>query len=190
MHSAHNQVITVSPEDIPTGLADKMQSHLEGTQHRAFSIFLYRLTPNHDIELLLQQRHAGKYHSANLWTNTCCSHPMHLESPLQASHRRLREELNLENIQLRYIDKITYHVTTDTLSENEIDYVFIGELTEDIQVDSVNPQEISALKWMGFAELQQALIETPQQYTSWLPHVMQLLSKHTDAFQSTMKEAA
>jgi isopentenyl-diphosphate Delta-isomerase len=176
MHSAHNQVIAVNPQDQPIGLSDKLKSHQDGTQHRAFSVFLYRFTANKSIELLLQKRHSSKYHSAGLWTNTCCSHPMHLESPLQAAHRRLREELHLDNLILRCIGKIAYHVTTDTLSENEIDYIFIGEFKQNIDANSVNQQEIESLKWATLEQLEQALSDTPEQYTNWLPHVIKHLT--------------
>lgn len=40
--------------------------------HRAFSVFLF----NSEGKLLLQQRAADKITFPNVWTNTCCSHPL------------------------------------------------------------------------------------------------------------------
>jgi isopentenyl-diphosphate Delta-isomerase len=190
MRSVHTQVILVDPQDKPMGLGDKMYIHQQGAQHRAFSVFLYKICPNNSIELLLQKRHQHKYHSGGLWTNTCCSHPLHLESPLQAASRRLHEELNISNVALHCLGKIAYHVKTDTLSENEIDYIFIGPLQQPIESIVVNPVEIEALKWMPFSQLKQALIDMPEHYTKWLPEVMQLLTANQEVFyQCSQKNA-
>ena len=54
---------------------DKMQAHIKGLQHYAFSVFLF----DADERLLLQQRAFTKYHSGGLWSNTCCSHPMSID---------------------------------------------------------------------------------------------------------------
>jgi hypothetical protein len=48
-----------------------------GLLHRAFSVFLF----DDDNRLLLQQRAASKITFPRLWTNTCCSHPLHGYSP-------------------------------------------------------------------------------------------------------------
>ena len=92
MPTDRNRVILVNEHDEALGTMGKLEAHEKGMLHRAFSIFLL----NDDSELLLQQRADGKYHSAGLWTNTCCSHPMPGEDTEQAAHRRLKEELGLE----------------------------------------------------------------------------------------------
>jgi isopentenyl-diphosphate delta-isomerase len=56
-------------------------------QHRAFSVFIF----NSRMELLLQKRAESKYHSGNLWTNTCCSHPRPHENIVAAARSRLME---------------------------------------------------------------------------------------------------
>jgi len=43
-----------------------------GLLHRAFSVFLF----DAEGRLLLQQRAASKITFPNVWTNTCCSHPL------------------------------------------------------------------------------------------------------------------
>jgi hypothetical protein len=48
-----------------------------GLLHRAFSVFLF----NSDNKLLLQQRAASKITFPKVWTNTCCSHPLHGYNP-------------------------------------------------------------------------------------------------------------
>ena len=52
------QVILVNEKDEQTGTMEKMEAHLTGTLHRAFSVFIF----NNNGEMLLQQRAAAKYH--------------------------------------------------------------------------------------------------------------------------------
>lgn len=49
-----------------------------GLLHRAFSVFLF----DESGRLLLQQRADEKITFANMWTNTCCSHPLAVPSEL------------------------------------------------------------------------------------------------------------
>ena len=44
----------------------------KGLLHRAFSVFLF----DADSRLLLQQRASEKITFPDMWTNTCCSHPL------------------------------------------------------------------------------------------------------------------
>ena len=73
-------VLVLSDKDEVIGSASKKESHLftptnpRGILHRAFSVFLYDASTQ---ELLLQQRASTKITFPNVWTNTCCSHPLH-----------------------------------------------------------------------------------------------------------------
>ena len=51
-----------------------MENINAGMLHRAFSAFLFRPS---DGKLLLQQRASEKITFPDMWTNTCCSHPLH-----------------------------------------------------------------------------------------------------------------
>ena len=85
------KVILVDKLDNETGTMEKQEAHIKGVLHRAFSIFVF----NSKKELLLQRRAKTKYHSAGLWTNTCCSHPRPKESTKDAANRRLKEEMGM-----------------------------------------------------------------------------------------------
>lgn len=52
-----------------------------GVLHRAFSVFLF----DDRGRLLLQQRASSKITFPDVWTNTCCSHPLHGYSPSGAT---------------------------------------------------------------------------------------------------------
>ena len=83
------QVILVDKDDNAIGVEEKLNAHRLGLLHRAFSIFVLRKNP--DLELLMQKRALGKYHSGGLWTNSCCGHPRPSESLMEAANRRLNE---------------------------------------------------------------------------------------------------
>lgn len=83
------EIILVDKKDQQIGTMAKLQVHIEGEFHRAFSVFIF----NSSGELLLQQRAFDKYHSAGKWTNTCCSHPR----PGEANYSCCKKTLKRRN---------------------------------------------------------------------------------------------
>ena len=76
--------ILVDENDQALGQASKRACHEmlpNGTSllHRAFSLFIF----NSRDELLLQQRSSTKITFPDMWTNTCCSHPLAVESEME-----------------------------------------------------------------------------------------------------------
>lgn len=153
-------VILVNEKDEPVGSADKMQVHKEGLLHRAFSIFIF----NRKGEMLLQQRALNKYHSAGLWTNTCCSHPKPGEETLSSAVVRLKTEMgfatNLEKI-FNFIYKTEFD---NGLTEYEFDHVFAGEYDGAIEF---NKEEILDYCFKDVSEIEQSLVTHPGKYTVW-----------------------
>ena len=163
-------VILVNTSDEAIGQMPKQQAHLAGKLHRAFSIFLYRLQDG-QIEILLQQRHADKYHCGNLWTNSCCSHPKPDESLAAATCRRLDEELSTQS-ELTHCGHFIYHAQfPNGLEEHELDHVFIG-YGDAFDAAQINTQEIQAIKWIPLATLETHLGQHPEQYTPWLAEAL------------------
>lgn len=155
------QIILVDEYDREMGCAEKLQAHVEGRLHRAFSIFIF----DSRQRLLLQKRAQTKYHSANLWSNTCCGHPRPGESTQAAAHRRLREEMNFD-CELREVFEFLYKAEFENkLIEHEYDHVFVGEFNG---VPAVNVSEVQAWRWTGFEELTSNAQRFPQDYTYWL----------------------
>lgn len=154
------QVILVDENDLEIGAEKKGIVHLQGKLHRAFSIFIFNSCGN----WLLQQRALTKYHSAGLWSNTCCSHPRPGESLQIATSRRLKEEMGLQ-CKLKEIFSITYQVNfIDGLSEYEFDHIFIGK-SDDQPIP--NPQEVNQWKWIHTDELKQDILINSGNYTYW-----------------------
>jgi isopentenyl-diphosphate delta-isomerase len=154
------QVILVDEQDIATGTMEKIEAHKKGILHRAFSVFIF----NSKGEMLLQQRALNKYHSAGLWTNSCCSHPQPDEEILIAAQRRLQEEMgftaNLEKI----FDFIYRADFNNGLTEYEFDHVFAGEYEGAI---SFNQHEVMDYCYKSMEEVQHLLQQQPQKFTQW-----------------------
>ena len=126
----------------------------KGVVHRAFSVMLF----DSDGKLLLQQRAASKVTFPRVWTNTCCSHPLHGQTPNEvdgpealaegqepigvkhAAVRKLMHELGvkpgvLQPEQFKYMGRVHYWAS-DTVTwgkrapwgEHEVDYLLLLQL--------------------------------------------------------------
>jgi isopentenyl-diphosphate delta-isomerase type 1 len=175
------RVILVDEQDNIIGSEEKLFAHQQGLLHRAFSIFVYRKngTTESDYEFLLQRRSLKKYHSAGLWSNSCCSHPRPKESILMAAERRLQEELSLQ-LPLLSAGSFQYRAVLDNgLIEHELDHVLLAEfpkgLKEDINVDLLyNPEEIQEIRWMSVDLLKKDLQQFSNRYTPWLKPALEI----------------
>ena len=170
------EVILVDESDTPLGTMEKMEAHRRALLHRAFSVFIF----NSKGEMLLQQRAPGKYHSAGLWTNACCSHPRPGEDTRDAAVRRLREELGFTS-ELEEIFHFTYKSEFGNgLTEFEFDHVFIG--TSDAPVYP-NLAEVSHYRYQTLKEIRESLQAQPELFTSWFRLAFPLLgSFNIEAF--------
>ncbi|KAG5731579.1 Isopentenyl-diphosphate Delta-isomerase [Termitomyces sp. T112] len=174
--------ILVDEEDNAIGTTDKKTCHLmeninKGLLHRAFSVFIFRPS---DGKLLLQQRASEKITFPNMWTNTCCSHPLDdfeaekvEENQLGvkiAGSRKLEHELGIPQSQtpidsFQYLTRIHYLAPSDgKWGEHEIDYILF--LTADVNV-TPNLNEIQAYKYVDKEELQVMFKEEGHSFTPW-----------------------
>jgi isopentenyl-diphosphate delta-isomerase len=98
----------------------------KGLLHRAFSVFLF----DSQNRLLLQQRASEKITFPDMWTNTCCSHPLavagetgdtlvkSVEGAKRAAQRKLDHELGIRAAQVpldkfRFLTRIHYLAPSD-----------------------------------------------------------------------------
>jgi isopentenyl-diphosphate delta-isomerase len=158
---AAEQLILVDAEDRELGVGEKLQTHLEGALHRAFSIFVF----DSEKRLLLQKRARAKYHSGGLWSNTACGHPRPGEATITAAHRRLREEMGFD-CELQQAFGFLYRQELDNrLVEHEYDHVFVGEFNGEPLPDAT---EVEAWRWLSMKQLRRSLHERPREYSCWL----------------------
>ena len=159
--SQDDLLILVDEQDNILGYETKMKCHQgDGLLHRAFSIFIF----NKDKQLLIQQRSALKPLWPLYWSNSVCSHPRKGENDMEAAHRRLMEEINIDT-SLQFLFKFQYQAAfKDTGSENELCSVYIGFSDEPVRAD---PDEIADWKYIDLEELDRDMQANPQTYSPW-----------------------
>lgn len=169
--------ILLNENDEILGDVSKKDCHLmenisKGMLHRAFSTFLFRPS---DGRLLLQNRAKEKITFPDLWTNTCCSHPLSVASEMdgvaggkRAAIRKLEHELGIKHIDmddLDYLTRIHYLAPSDGIwGEHEIDYIYF--VTKDVSVD-INENEVSQVRWANIDELKAMLGDEQYSFTPW-----------------------
>lgn len=173
VHYLEEPCILVNERDEYVGRATKKVCHLsdniqQGMLHRAFSVFLF----NSKSELLLQQRSHAKITFPGLFTNTCCSHPLHFDLEMDEKHamgvkraaqRKLFHELGIRADQIPlnrfiYLTRIQYKADNipydGKFGENEIDYVLIIQKDVDLEI---NENEVKSVQYVSQAQLRSLL---------------------------------
>jgi len=168
----------IEPWELQIKKACHLMENIErGLLHRAFSAFVFRPS---DGKLLLQQRATQKITFPDMWTNTCCSHPLDdfIEEKIEknqhgvrvAASRKLEHELGIPRDQtpideFQYLTKIHYKAPSNgPWGEHEIDYILF--LTADVTV-TPNPNEIRDYKYVSKEELQGMFEDSRNSFTPW-----------------------
>jgi len=182
--------ILVDKTDEAIGQASKRDCHLlspSGTSllHRAFSLFIF----NSEEELLLQKRSSTKITFPDMWTNTCCSHPLAVPEELEekealgvrrAAQRRVELELGVSALEapvadIQYLTRILYSApSSGKWGEHELDYILLLRADPGL---APCPEEVSATEWVGRNHLQDFIRDVESkggQLTPWF----QLISKN------------
>lgn len=160
------KIILVDRDDLEVGSIEKMEAHVKGVLHRAFSIFIF----NEKGEMMLQKRASHKYHSGGLWTNTCCSHPNWGETLEDAVNRRLQEEMGF-GCELKEVKSFLYYAELDNnLIEHELDHIFIGHYEGE---PLINKSEVEDWKWTNIKDLKKEILEEPEKFTYWFKFAME-----------------
>ena len=154
------EIILVNLDDEIIGSGEKLHVHKDGLLHRAFSIFIV----NNKGQMLIQKRNENKYHSGGLWANSCCSHQRADEKLQEAIHRRLQEELGFD-CELEEQFSFVYRTVFDnSLVEYEVDHVFLGHYSGEIEI---NKDEVTEIMWISLDELSEKLVNEPEKFASW-----------------------
>ena len=170
-HNLNINVILVDKNDTEIGVMPKLEAHQKGILHRAFSVFVF----NSEGKVLMQQRAVDKYHSAGLWSNTCCSHPLPGETNNNAAGRRLMQEMGID-CKLKTAFSFIYKAELDNdLTEHEFDHVFFGNFDG---VPKINTDEVQNYKYMSLTELELDLTIHPENYTEWLKLCIEKVSTY------------
>jgi isopentenyl-diphosphate delta-isomerase len=175
--------IVTDDNDIPIGNFSKKICHLmtninKGLLHRAFSAFLF----DSKGRLLLQQRATEKITFPDMWTNTCCSHPLgipgeggsHLAESIigvkRAAQRKLDHELGIKASQVpienfKFLTRIHYKAPSDgKWGEHEIDYILFIKANVDL---NINKNEVQDTRYVTANDLKTMFNDSSLKFTPW-----------------------
>lgn len=194
-----DRLILVNEQDEQTGTCGKMEAHEKALLHRAFSIFIFRriLVDNPDgtrtfqEQLLIQKRASGKYHSAGLWANSCCSHPRDGESLEEAVMRRLPQETGIDVSSLedglKEKGAFKYRADFDNgLTEYEFDHVFVGRLPQAGASESEeaafapDPEEAEEMKFVEVGWVMRDVLVNSSKYAAWFMPALLIATEGTE----------
>ncbi|MCD8132629.1 MAG: isopentenyl-diphosphate Delta-isomerase [Clostridiales bacterium] len=177
-------LVWVDEDDHEIGSGEKMDTHIRGQLHRAFSVFFFRES---DGKLLIHRRAEGKYHSGGLWTNSCCSHPRKGEDLFDAVIRRMREELGFPLPDdraeaaagayggLRELGCFQYYQKYEDCAEHEIDHVFCLTVPDAQITLSPDPEEIGEIQWISIDDLLVWMERRPEDFTAWFAPALEIV---------------
>ena len=173
----NDYVILVDENNNQIGIEEKILAHKKNLLHRAFSIFIF----NDSFEILLQKRAPNKYHSGNLWTNTCCSHPLENLSLVESAKKRLIEEMGIK-ANLNEVFSFIYQAEFDNgLFEYEYDHVLFG-ISNNKPI--LNPDEAIDYKWIKISDLKAQIEKNPGNFTVWLQIMINNYFKYFEDYEN------
>ncbi|CCF59689.1 hypothetical protein KAFR_0H02800 [Kazachstania africana CBS 2517] len=188
--------IIIDWNDNVIGTSTKKTCHLMdnidgGLLHRAFSCFIF----NDKKELLLQQRAKEKITFPLLWTNTCCSHPLSIDSEIgsvdnsslienvngvtNACIRKLEHELGIPEFEtenfgkFHFLNRIHYMAPCNDpenhWGEHEIDYILIYKVNPGKSITvKPNLNEVEDYKWVDLDTFKKMLNDSENfDFTPW-----------------------
>ena len=168
-----DHVVLVDEQNNILGTAPKSTIHTSNTPlHRAFSVFIFHANSK---KLLLQQRSLKKTTWPGVWSNSCCGHPQLNESTIDATHRRIKEELELKLILLEQIAPYRYNFTKDGIMENEICPILVGITKNN---PTINQNEIKSIKWINWEDFLNNIKSHPNNWSPWCVEETQILEKN------------
>lgn len=188
-----DELILVDWKDHAIGTGEKLPVHAEKKLHRAFSLIVI----DRHGRMLVQMRASGKYHSAGLLANTCCSHPRHGEALEDAVVRRSEEELGIAVAGATEIGSFVYLAPFDNgLVEYEYDHVFLKvidhELSEkmaDVAGIPFDTEEIASLRWVDHGTLMHWVTYEPGLLAYWFLLILRD-TEMGDAIRQAMEKQA
>lgn len=161
------------------GFGEKLETHIKGIYHRAFSIYIYDYSTS---KVLIQRRARSKYHSGGLLSNSCCSHLYRGETWQAAINRCILTELGVllpkKTTLIEYAGVFTYRSMVGELIEYEEDNVFVIYPSPSV-LEEIQPQhcEVEEVLYLSLNEIEIGINGSPMQFTAWFKESYELAKK-------------
>ena len=155
--------------------------HKNGLWHREISVWIM----NQNREFLLQKRSANKKQGANKWS-VCAGHVDIGEEPKMTAIRELEEELGIkvQENELKYLFTEKVAKVLPNSYNNVFSYKYLLKTNALIDDYKINLDELSEIKYISFAELEQLVKDKPIDYPfatrDNMPKFLEILKENMD----------
>ena len=156
----------VNDEDIVARQEMRSTAHQLGLQHRGVHVFLF--APNG--KMLVQKRSADRAASPSMLDCSVSEHVKAGESYLDAAVRGMKEEMDVDGIEVRTLVKFRMNYGPN---DNEISTLYEGGV-DPLKV-KFDPIEIEEVTYYSLDELQEMIEEDSTKFCSWF---VELLNWH------------
>lgn len=151
------------------GRKPRSQVHRQGLWHKAANVLLFRT----DGRLIVQRRHKLKDVWPDVWDLSVAEHLQSGESHIDGALRGINEELGISDVALQPITaeyRRKLEVTESGIKDWEIQMAFHGVTDAEITPQA---EEVSAIRLFTLADLQQAMTQSPTEFTPWFRELAQ-----------------
>lgn len=166
---------------LPTGqILDKQTVHRQQLLHAVAHVWLL----NNKREVLMQLRAPGVDRSPNTWDVSIGTHIRPHESPLAASLRCLKTELNVTAGQddIKHLFNLPCaNPLPDGTFHNVLEHVYLLQRDIPIEDFAYNPEKISKLMWVPLTEL---MVQVGNSKAGYLPRSSNYYPMLFEAFQA------
>lgn len=164
----------VDPVGNAIGTAPKSTVHGPDTPlHLAFSSYVF----DRRGRVLLTRRASHKLTWPDVWTNSCCGHPLPGEPISRAVTRRLSHELGLSGGAVDLLlPRFSYRAVMDSgIVERELCPVYRVIVSTEA---APNPEEVGETRWMAWEEFADGVLGDRLAISPWcreqVPHLVEL----------------
>lgn len=135
-----------------------------GRRHWAITVLIY----NSKGMVLLQRRKHKVFN--DVWDFTASTHLLHKQNNTdetieEATKRALKDEYDIENVNLKNIGEFNYFAKDGDLCENEHCYMIVGQFDGEVRM---NPKVGYEYKWVSKKDFLQDALKNPQNYAPWV----------------------
>ncbi|MBX3038786.1 MAG: NUDIX domain-containing protein [Anaerolineales bacterium] len=153
----------VNKQDVTIGKETRKRVHEIGLWHRGVHVFLF----DKDGKMLIQKRNASRASNPLRLDCSVSEHVLAGESYTEAAVRGLREELGIENIELKQLTKFRMNYG---INDNEISVIYKGKI--DSQQIDFDKNEIEEVFYMSIDDIKEKTQNEKNLFCDWFVQMM------------------
>jgi len=153
----------VNEQDVTIGKETRKRVHEIGLWHRGVHVFLF----DKDGKMLIQKRNASRASNPLRLDCSVSEHVLAGESYTEAAVRGLREELGIENIELKQLIKFRMNYG---INDNEISVIYKGKI--DSQQIDFDKNEIEEVFYMSIDDIKEKTQNEKNLFCDWFVQMM------------------